>query len=234
MILGIETATEVCGVALTEHGDVKAERSLEGRHLHAEELMVLLRDVCDAAQVSPSALEAVAVSIGPGSFTGLRIGLSVAKGLAFACSLPLVAVPTLEALAMQGMRAAGPGVSYFLPMLDARRGEVYCALYRRDENGPQELTPVTAMVYADLEKHLPAGERVAFLGNAVDLYRDYLRGVKKQENKFMEILPRPERISTAVTVALCGERRFRAGERADLAAIEPFYLKEFFTTMNIQ
>jgi tRNA threonylcarbamoyladenosine biosynthesis protein TsaB len=234
MILGIETATAVCAVALAEKGIVIGERSLEGRHIHAEELTVLLRDVCEAANVAPSGLEAIAVSIGPGSFTGLRIGLSVAKGLAFAASLPLVAVPTLEALAMQGARVAERSARYFLPMLDARRGEVYAGLYRREGDILREVMAVAAMGYAGVTKSLPACENVVFLGDAVDLYSEYLRREKGPEHSTMIMLPRHQRISTAATVALLGERLFRSGERADLAAVEPFYLKEFFTTMKIQ
>jgi tRNA threonylcarbamoyladenosine biosynthesis protein TsaB len=234
MILGIETATEVCAVAVAENGLVKAERSLEGRHLHAEELTVLLRDVCDAAEITPAGLEAIAVSIGPGSFTGLRIGLSVAKGLAFSVSVPLVTVPTLEALAMQGARATERSVRYFIPMLDARRGEIYAGLYCREGDWLREMLPVAVMTYADVQQHLPPGEHVVFLGDAVDLYRDYLGKENKAENPLIVIPSRPQRIATGVTVALLGERLFRSGARADLAATEPMYLKEFFTTMNIQ
>src|SRR5258706_14324961 len=98
-ILGIESATVVCAAAIIENGCVRSERTLIAPRIHSEKIISLIDESLDDANITPTELEGVAVSIGPGSFTGLRIGLSVAKGLAYALDKPIVAVPTLEALA---------------------------------------------------------------------------------------------------------------------------------------
>lgn len=159
MILAIETATDVCGVALVHRGMCIAQRVVGGKNIHSERLMVLVDEVLREACVEMSALDAVAVSIGPGSFTGLRIGLSAAKGLAYARSLPLVPVPTLDALAYEALRMeawnsdtcilssneaqcgcaettidlssarCGKGATIVCAAIDAKRDEAYYAFY---------------------------------------------------------------------------------------------------------
>ena len=111
-LLGIETATAVCGVALVRDGEVLAEKAVEERYAHAEKLFGFLDDVLESSGVPLRELHGIAVSIGPGSFTGLRIGLSVAKGLHVATGIPVIPVPTMEALARNGaeeVRTAGSG-----------------------------------------------------------------------------------------------------------------------------
>ena len=234
MILGLETATAVCAAALVREGAVIAERSVEGRQLHAEQLMVLVKECCAAGGIGPGGFDAVAVSIGPGSFTGLRIGLSVAKGLAFASGRPLIAVPTLEALALQALRSGTPDAEYVLPMLDARRSEAYCALYKKTgENaggGLRTEIPVGAASFGDLEKMIPAGRRVILAGDAVAPFLAARPAVGGGEG----IVADTRTVPSASAVALIGERVFRAGELADLGETEPLYVREFFTTMKLQ
>ncbi len=132
IVLGIETATAVCAVALVDDDVVRAERRYEIPQAHSEKLMECVDDCLKSAGLILSSIDGIAISIGPGSFTGLRIGLSVAKGLAFAAGKPLVGVPTLEALALQPVRKdIGEADDVIVPMIDARRDEVYTAIFRR-------------------------------------------------------------------------------------------------------
>lgn len=137
MILAIETATEVCAAALVENGRTISERAVTERNIHSERLLQLIDDMLKEAGVPPSGLSAVAVSIGPGSFTGLRIGLSTAKGLALALGIPIVPVPTLDAVAEE-FRQYGEG--NFCAMIDAKREESFFAFY---EPGADECRRVT-------------------------------------------------------------------------------------------
>ena len=130
-ILAIETATSVCGCALVENGAIRREYSVEAPQIHSEKIMGLIDKVLASSQMACTDVDAVAVSIGPGSFTGLRIGLSVAKGLSFAGEKPLIAVSTLEALAGHAvLRDLVTADDLVLAAIDARRNEVFAAAYR--------------------------------------------------------------------------------------------------------
>src|SRR5512140_88234 len=132
-VLGIETATVVCGAAVSVDGRLVAEEALEEHAVHAEKLLTLIDAVCVRAGETIGSLDGIAVSAGPGSFTGLRIGLSAAKGLVFASGKPLVAVPTLEALALRAVDdAVAQECDEILAVLDARRDEVYWQRFTRE------------------------------------------------------------------------------------------------------
>src|SRR5512142_395937 len=135
MLLGIETATTVCAAAVVRDGELLAEELVDERNVHAERLMGMIDAAFRRSGTTLEQMAGLAVSIGPGSFTGLRIGLSVAKGLVYASGKPLLPVPTLQALAQKAAGAPGTadGEESILPVLDARRGDVYCALYRRTD-----------------------------------------------------------------------------------------------------
>ncbi len=229
MILAIETATAVCGVALVENGRVILERSIEMPQMHAEKLALMIGSSLAERQLRVSGLAAIAVSIGPGSFTGLRIGLSTAKGLAFASSIPLVTVPTLRALALN---AAGslPQDTFILPLIDARRDELYGALYQGQELA--ELVPPSAFSVKDAEKVVSRRHPLAVLGDGAEKFVHYreISGVPPDDHV---ILVDPEkRKCSASSVGILGERLLREGSQADLASVEPLYVKEFFTTFN--
>ncbi|MDP5043943.1 MAG: tRNA (adenosine(37)-N6)-threonylcarbamoyltransferase complex dimerization subunit type 1 TsaB, partial [Leeuwenhoekiella sp.] len=132
LILCIETTTTNCSVALANNGAVIALKEDMGlNYSHAERLHIYIQEVLEKAGVAQSALDAIAVSKGPGSYTGLRIGVSSAKGLSFALDIPLIATNTLKALAMQ---AKVSDATYIIPLLDARRMDVYSAIYDADFN----------------------------------------------------------------------------------------------------
>lgn len=128
MILGIETATEVCSTALVHDGKVVIEKSLNEKNVHSEKLLMMIDEVLANASCPVKSLEAIAVSIGPGSFTGLRIGLSTAKGLALSNSIPLLAVPSLDGIA-ESFRLTGKREKNFCAMIDAKRNESFYAFY---------------------------------------------------------------------------------------------------------
>ena len=222
-ILAIETATAVCAVAVVARGTLRSERSVEGRGIHAERLLGMIDSALHAAELTPGDLTAVAVSIGPGSFTGLRIGLSVAKGLVFGLEIQLAAVPTLEALAW---RLAGArqdeDAPYVLAALDARRDEVYCQLFRHSDRGPvgegppQDL-PVSRMrAILEHKKVILTGDgAVKVMGELSDLVG-------------LTLAPPDRRGCSAATVATVGARMLLEGRGADPATVEPQYVKEFF------
>lgn len=130
MILAIETATETCSTALVRDGSVLSHRSVHEKNIHSERLLTLIDEVITESAAARSALTAIAVSIGPGSFTGLRIGLSAAKGLAMALDVPIIAVPTLDGIAEAHRLARQPADgARFCALVDAKREESYFAFY---------------------------------------------------------------------------------------------------------
>ncbi|MGE5484100.1 MAG: tRNA (adenosine(37)-N6)-threonylcarbamoyltransferase complex dimerization subunit type 1 TsaB [Ignavibacteriales bacterium] len=164
MILGIDTTTVACGVALFAE-DIVAERSLYIRQAHSVKIITLVRDAMRDARVTPEHISAVAVSAGPGSFTGLRIGMATAKGLAFGWGKPVVPVPTLDALA----RTAVPWPGLVCTVLEARKGEVYAAVYA-GMNGARMVDPLCCAPES-LPSVVPnSNDNVLFLGDASGTY----------------------------------------------------------------
>src|SRR5258707_364538 len=157
-ILAIETSTAVCGAAVVQEGRVLAERRFEARQIHAQKIISLIDEVLRSTQSGVNDLEGFAVSIGPGSFTGLRIGASTAKGLAYAAGKPVAAVSTLEALALNAARfAEAVNGTLILPLIDARRDEVYSALYSYQDDFLSELTSPGDVTVSDLCTILDSG-----------------------------------------------------------------------------
>jgi tRNA threonylcarbamoyladenosine biosynthesis protein TsaB len=222
-VLGIETATTVCAAALVREGRVVAESLLDAGRVHAEKLMGQIAAVLGPDGVKT--LGGVAVSIGPGSFTGLRIGVSVAKGIAFAGNIPLVGVPTLEALALHAGEAGHlEAGSRLLTALDARRDEVYCQLFDMTGSGPVPLWDARDMTLGALMEELrgPAA-RVAGEGAAKVLSWPgapaTLTAVREEALR-----------CSAGTVARLGEKLLLAGKADDPSSLEPRYIKDFFFT----
>jgi tRNA threonylcarbamoyl adenosine modification protein YeaZ len=228
IVLGIESATSLCAAAVVSDGAVLAAHGVEGRHLHAERLMSMIDRALREAGVELSGLEAIAVSIGPGSFTGLRIGLSVVKGLALAASLPVVPVPTLEAIARHALRA---GLAHaggrILPVLDARRDEVYCQFFAPEANAVRPLEAERDLGVRELVGRL--GEHpVLVTGEAAHRIRAELERPGGRAHPGITFAPPEAARCDAGVVALMGEERANAGGTAALNDLEPRYIKEFF------
>ncbi len=221
-LIALETATDVCGVALAQAGRVTVELTLSRPRAHAENLVPLIADALRYAGLPVTALDAVAVSQGPGSYTGLRIGVSTAKGLAMAVGARLIGVPSLAALAHQAAPAARPG-DFIGAAFNARRDEVYAAVYAVGEAGA--LTPVvpeTACAPAELPARLPAhppgclwltGEGAPALAQALT---PALTGY-----------PRIKLLPVSVSAAAVARLALTRDTGEDLATFEPFYLKAF-------
>ncbi len=215
-ILCIETATTNCSVALSVNGSVIALREDNSKeYSHAERLHVFIEEVLAEAQVPKPKLNAIAVSKGPGSYTGLRIGVSAAKGLCFALDIPLLAIPTLQSLAAQG----SSGHDFIIPMLDARRMEVYSAVYNSQG---EEIREVRAEVLeADLyQEYLDKG-RTLFLGSGAAKYQT----ICSHGNAHFYTGAMP----SATQMVPLAHALFKIDNTVNVAYFEPFYLKDFIS-----
>jgi tRNA threonylcarbamoyladenosine biosynthesis protein TsaB len=194
------------------------EITLQTRKTHSELLMPHIARLLEMTEVKKSDVGAVAVSIGPGSFTGLRIGLATAKALAYSLKIPIVGVPTLAALAYG---CPIPGVM-LAPMLDAQQGNVYLALYRWREGDLEEFSPATVLSFAEAIKVLQQQEGpVVPLGEVAAANLEYIRSVGNNL-----VLAEPHIIMPrAASVAILGQKMLRQGVRHDVMALEPFYIR---------
>jgi tRNA threonylcarbamoyladenosine biosynthesis protein TsaB len=215
MILNIETATTNCSVSIAQEGLVVAFKEIaELNYSHAEQLHVFIQEVLLEAAISLSDIKAIAVSKGPGSYTGLRIGVSAAKGLCYALNIPLIAIPTLKSLSLQCQPKAGEVV---LPMLDARRMEVYISAY--DHKG-EELHPTEAKILEEnsLSEWMASYSKVYFIGSGAQKAFE----VHHQSNiSVLDTLP------SAKEMAGLSFQKYVAKDFEDVAYFEPYYLKDF-------
>ena len=221
MILQIETATTVCSVALANRGDVIAFKEVDQRNIHAEVITIFIDEILKNAGVKYNELDAVAVSSGPGSYTGLRIGVSTAKGLCYALDKPLIAVETLEAMA-EGMITRGVDEDILLcPMIDARRMEVYTALFDAAGNRVQATNAAIideSSFSAQLEQ-----SKILFFGDGAPKCRETLSG--NTNALFIDNFT-----NSAAHLTKKAYQKFQAGQFEDVAYYEPFYLKDFLIT----
>ena len=214
LILNIETATTNCSVALSQEGKtiVLKENSRNG-YSHAEKLHVFISEVLSEAKVNKEDLDAIAISKGPGSYTGLRIGVSAAKGLAFALDKPLISVSTLDALAHQIQSDNG----VIIAMLDARRMEVYSAVY--DSNYKQiRGTQAQILDETSFADYLEKGN-VYFIGNGVEKTKELINHTNAI---FIE-----EKLPSANEMSALAYDKYKISDIEDVAYFEPYYLKDF-------
>ena len=217
-ILALDTSTLVSSVAVAAPEKLLAELTLETRLTHSETLMPHIQQVLAMADLDKKDLEAVAVSIGPGSFTGLRIGLASAKGMAYALDIPLIGVPTMEALACQ---CPVPGI-YAVPLVDAQKGNAYMAVYAWEDGQLVEKQSVEVLSIDECLARCGALDRpVLLLGDAA---------VKKVAGR--KELPQGVQIALphivmprAAGTALLGLRRLAAGQVGSVMDMEPVYIR---------
>ncbi len=216
----MDTSTLTGAAALLEGDTVVAECRLNLAVTHSERLLPAIDHVLKAAGRTLAEVDGLAVAVGPGSFTGLRIGLSTLKSLAFAARKPLAGVPTLDALAWSLPFALHP----VCPILDAKKGEVYTALYRTDAGRLDRLwdyravAPEALAVALVAELHGP----VVFLGDGVAPFAPLLGRILGADARFA---PPAQRLPSAVTVAELGHAALERGESADPATLTPLYLR---------
>lgn len=217
LVLGIETATKVASVGLVRDGERLAEESRLAVASHVEALLPLIVSVLARARVSLTEVSGIGVSLGPGSFTGLRVALSTAKGFAYALGQRVVGVSTLDALA----RTVTHWEGLLCPLLDARRGEVYGALFRRDLQGvPERLTSDLVLPPQELLRRV--SEPCVFLGDGAETYKTL---IEEQCGALAQVLPLATHPPCGTVVAEIAWERLCVGECANLATVVPRYVR---------
>lgn len=219
LILTIETSTPMERVAVVRDGSVLAEVMEAVGRGHTEKLLGAVESVLSRSSVGLSELEAIAVSIGPGRFSGLRVGLATAKGLAAASGLPVMPIESLEALA----ESARPYEGLVCPMLDARRGEVYAALFRLGDGRERMIEDVAVAPAGMIERvqTVAGGEEVLFLGSGVAECADDLRASLGDRARFPD-----DELPTATPRAMAAiAEELGLPAPAEAATLEPVYLR---------
>ena len=213
LILNIETATKNCSVSLSNHGEViNCIEIAEQGYSHAEKLHVFMEEILNETDISARDLKAVAVSKGPGSYTGLRIGVSSAKGLCYALGIPLISVSTLQVLAKQVAIENG----FVVPMIDARRMEVYSAIFDKNH---QNIKEVQAEVLTD-NSYAEFVEPIYFIGDCQEKCQSVLT---KPNFIFLPEIVFP----SSKEMSQLSFEKFTNNDFEDVAYFEPFYLKDF-------
>lgn len=220
-ILGLETSTKICSVAISDGNKLLALKEEGGEYSHSEKLTIFIQDVLKDAGLKLADIDAVAVSKGPGSYTGLRIGVSVAKGLCYALDKPLIAVDTLQAMAKNPSLINEDSSTLFSPMIDARRMEVYTAIYDKENNIVENITAKIIDEHSFSESL--KDNQIVFFGDGADKCREIL-GSNPNAIFSDKGLPSAKFINQ---IAL---EKFSKKEFEDVAYFEPYYLKDFVGT----
>lgn len=217
-ILNIETATKNCSVALAKDGEtIFCKEIAEEGYSHAERLHVFIEEIIKEAGITFKDLSAIAVSQGPGSYTGLRIGVSAAKGLCYALEIPLIAVDTLQSLASQVTVSSG----LIIPMIDARRMEVYSAVFTPNFEQKREVLAeiITENSFENFQ------ETLYFIGDCSEKCKLVLT---KENFVFLDKVVYP----SAKEMSVISFEKFKINDTVDVAYFEPYYLKDFMVTTS--
>ena len=218
-ILGIESSSMTASVALVDSGITMAEYTVNFKKTHSQTLLPMIHQMVSLLEIELSTIDAIAVSGGPGSFTGLRIGSATAKGLGFALNKPLIHIPTLDATAYNLFGASG----LICPIMDARRNQVYTGIYRFEREF-EVVMEQAAMEIGELLSRLNAcGERVIFLGDGVPVYEDRIR---EQMVQPFDFAPANDNRQRAASVAALGAVYYTAGKFETAAEHKPDYLRK--------
>ncbi|SKB43414.1 tRNA (adenosine(37)-N6)-threonylcarbamoyltransferase complex dimerization subunit type 1 TsaB [Daejeonella lutea] len=223
LILLIETATTSCSVALSEGGKVIAVKEANERNIHASHITLFIEEVMKTANKQFSDLNAVAISKGPGSYTGLRIGVSTAKGLCYALDIPMLSVNTLEAMASGLLKAREISRSaYLIPMIDARRMEVYTGIYSPNL---ELIEDVNAKIIDEFSFDQYPDKELILFGDGAEKFKELFS--KKINIQFQHFE------NSAAHLGSFADEKLRKGEVENTAYFEPFYLKEFVATKKV-
>ncbi len=219
-ILGIESASLTASVAVVTDEEMTAEYTMTHKKTHSQTLLPMIQEIVNMAEIDLKSIDAIAVSAGPGSFTGLRIGSATAKGLAMALKLPIISVPTVDAMAYQCWRAD----CLICPIMDARRGQVYTGIYRFDNGAFQVVLEETAMELERLMEQLnEMNQTVLFLGDGVPVYRETIQKLASINVEFAPAFMGRQR---AGAVATLGMEYFKQGIYEDASTHTPVYLRQ--------
>lgn len=222
LILNIESATEICSVSIAREGKLIALKETTESQQHAKLLTVFIDEIFKENGIPMKELDAVAVSKGPGSYTGLRIGVSAAKGIAYAGNIPLIAISTLQALALGvSQQQEFEKGTWFCPMIDARRMEVYTAFYDVDNQIKKDISAdiIDESSYQDILKD----RKVVFFGNGAKKCQESIQSPNAQ---FINNIA-----CSAKQMVELSYNAFKSKDFVDVAYFEPFYLKDFIATI---
>ncbi|MBY0244372.1 MAG: tRNA (adenosine(37)-N6)-threonylcarbamoyltransferase complex dimerization subunit type 1 TsaB [Sphingobacteriaceae bacterium] len=221
-ILQIETSTSVCSVAISSNGKTIAIKEEDAKNIHASSLTLFIESLMKQVNLEFNQLSAIAISKGPGSYTGLRIGVSTAKGLSFALDKPLISVPTLQMMA-NGFLISNPDYKGFVcPMIDARRMEVFTAVYDANLN---EISATSAQIIDEQSfQTILSQSKVSFIGDGAMKCTSVLA----HENSVFEA----DNFNSAGFMSELAYQKYTAAEFEDVAYFEPFYLKDFVFTVS--
>ena len=215
LILNIDTAVETASVCLAKNGEVLSFSKNENQKDHAAWLHIAIKEIFEKNNLKIDFIDAVGVTEGPGSYTGLRIGMATAKGICYALNKPLITINTLLIMANA---AKDSDTQLLCPMIDARRMEVFTAIYTKDLQIIKE--PISMTVNENSFDEELTLNSICFFGNGSNKFQK----IKDHSNAFFKKIDLDARI-----MVLLAEEKFNKKEFADLAYVEPFYLKEFYT-----
>jgi tRNA threonylcarbamoyladenosine biosynthesis protein TsaB len=218
IVLGLETSSRVCSVGLADdHGPLNSKTIIAGT-IHSEKLLSLIESLLAEKHIGLSQVDAIAVSSGPGSFTGLRIGFSAAKGLCFSTAKSLVVVPTFQALAHSAFQSTASAKN-ILVALDAKKGDFYAGLFRPGASGPLPVGETILLAEQALSSRIPATPGTVILTDSIEK----IRSLSSNSPVCVDVT----RHYRGEIVAHLGALKRLRGEDSDCAAAEPLYLKDF-------
>ena len=222
-ILALDTATMVSSVALADEKKIMAELTLQTKLTHSETLMPHVQQIMEMADVKREDLEAIAVSIGPGSFTGLRIGLAAAKTMAYAFNIPLIGVSTMEALAWH---YPVPNVN-IVPLIDAQKGNVYSAVYRwnNEKEAMEEIEEVAVYGFDEIIEKLGNSNETCILLGDMAVKKALAKKAKGELPANVMVAPIHTIMPRAATVAVAGLKKLANNEIGSVMDMEPIYIR---------
>ena len=220
IILGIDTSTKFCNLGLIEDENILIEYTINGlKKKHSSILLSAIKDLLKTMDLKMEKINGIAVSIGPGSFTGLRIGLGVAKGLSYACSLPLLGIPTLDAMAFPLKE-----IPYLIcPILESKKDEIYDVVFQGGDSLHRVMDYKCEDIQSLLVRLSPLKEEIIFLGDGIKKYRDI---IKEKIGKDPLFIDSQINLSMAANVAFLGLNKLKKGEEDDISILTPFYLRK--------
>ncbi|MGB5990321.1 MAG: tRNA (adenosine(37)-N6)-threonylcarbamoyltransferase complex dimerization subunit type 1 TsaB [Marinifilaceae bacterium] len=218
-IINIETSTEVCSVALCKDNKVIALKENKEGLNHAKLVTIFVDAILEEAEIDIKEIDAIGISKGPGSYTGLRIGVSTAKGLCYGAQIPMIGINTLQAISVEAIKRAEniDKDTWFCPMIDARRMEVFCAFF--DTNNKQQEDIKAVIVDQDSFKEILTKRKVVFFGNGAEKCKET---ITHKNAIFIDNIR-----NSAANMAALSNEAFKNQSFEDIAYFEPFYLKDF-------
>lgn len=221
IVLGIDTATSVLSIAILDEERILTEYSTLSPKNHSSLLLPVIESQLKKTKLKLADINLIAVSNGPGSFTGLRVGISLSKGLAFGSDISLIGVPTLDALAES---VFGKDIGLICPLLDAKKNQIYCALYKNVNSKLKRMTEYLSVEFKELYntiKKIAGKSKILFTGEGVSAYKIELKDVFKESAVFDDSKP-----VVAVSVAKIGTERFKNGISDSIYGLSPLYIRK--------